>query len=246
MAFWTQVGANNLSPKRQDLFLVRMNGLFGDEVLWFAKNVNKPSVQFEANAGPQAGAFALGAGHAGQKVGYINPGALQAFNPITITFIDPNGKAESKSQVVDAFMKYLETNAKTSDYYGLANASNNFGTLEISQLAHKRVSDLTRPLDAATVAGAATATAAAGAATSTVAAGAAAAIAGATRVDSNLEVVERWTLHQAHLLSVDFGNLDYSADGFVEVQATVGYTGFEVELGSPKNKKTYAFGNKPK
>jgi hypothetical protein len=223
-----------------------MNGLFGDEVLWFAKNVNKPSVQFEANAGPQAGAFVMGAGQAGQKLGYINPGALQAFSPISITFIDPNGTEEGNNRVVDRLMQYLETNAKTNDYYGLANASNNFGTLEISQLAHKRVSDLTRGLDASTVASAAAATAAAGAATSAVAAGASAAIAGATRRDSNLEVVERWTLHQAHLLSVDFGNLDYSADGFVEIQATVGYTGFEVELGTSGKKNTYAFGNKPK
>jgi hypothetical protein len=101
-----------------------MNGLFGDEVLWFAKNVNKPSVQFESNAGPQAGAFVMGAGQAGQKLGYINPGALQAFSPINITFIDPNGTEEGNNRVVDRLMQYLETNAKTNDYYGLANASN--------------------------------------------------------------------------------------------------------------------------
>ncbi len=134
MTFWTDT-SNILSPKKKDLFLVRMDKLFDNEVLWWAKSVDKPSIQYDANAGPQANAFVMGAGAVGQKVGYINPGALNAFNPISISFVDPNGDKKA-TKVTERLMSYMQDAGKTGNYYGLPNATRNIGTVEIQQLAH--------------------------------------------------------------------------------------------------------------
>ncbi len=135
MTFWTDTD-NILSPKKKDHFLVRMDSLFENEVLWWAKSVDKPSIEYEANSGPQANAYMMGAGLAGQKVGYINPGALSAFSPITITFVDPDGPRPA-SKVTERLMSYMQDAGKTGNYYGLPNATRNLGVVEIQQLAHR-------------------------------------------------------------------------------------------------------------
>ena len=135
MTFWTDT-KTILSPKKKDLFLVRMDNLFENEVLWWAKSVDKPSIEYDANAGPQANAYMMGAGQVGQKVGYINPGALNTFSPITITFVDPNGD-KAATKVTERLMSYMQDAGKTGNYYGLPNATRNLGVVEIQQLAHK-------------------------------------------------------------------------------------------------------------
>ena len=134
MAFWTSTGRAALAPKKKDLFLVRMTGLFGEGAIWWAKAVSKPAVQYDSNSGPQAGTFFMGGGLSGQKLGYINPGALQAFAPINLTLVDPDGP---DSQISQQVMGYLESSGKNRDYYGIKNATKDMGFVFIQQLSHR-------------------------------------------------------------------------------------------------------------
>ncbi len=223
MTFWTSTGGSALSPKRKDLFLVRMDNLFGNELVWWAKTVEKPSIQFEGNSGPQAGSFIMGAGYMGQQIGYINPGALQAFSPISIVMVDPNGN--SRSQVAERIMSYMQQNKKLKPYYGLQNATRDLGVVQIEQLAHPSFAQgedlFLSSLQSSLRAG------------------------GPIGAEASLASVERWTLHQAHILGVDFGNLSYADGNFVEISLSIGYTGFNVEMGAEGNTTTYSFGNTP-
>ena len=263
--FWTSVGPATLSPVKKDQFVVTMDAVFlqdasvNPQYVWWAKSVQKPAIDFEPNAGPQANNYIMGAGVAGQKLGYVNPGGLQKFKPITLTLIDPNG--DITSQATQRIMQFMYEQAQLQDYYGLENATRGLGgaqtqrggagnrlnSMIIEQLTHR----------------------------STFNANAAAAL-GPAQVPTGIEptrdpsftregvgrqanrrtrellgltgnmiVSQRWELYQPHILSVNFGDLSYSEDGFVEITISVGYTGFSVDLGQGANIR-YTFGNDPR
>ena len=140
MTFWTATKDQALQPKRKDLFLVQLGGIFGNQDVWWAKSIKKPNISYQANVGPQAGLYYMGAGQSGQKVGYINPGGLNAFDPITMNLVDIDTEANPVSRQL---MEYMFKSGKSQDYYGIENATRDIGNVFIEQLAHGR--DQSRP-----------------------------------------------------------------------------------------------------
>tara|TARA_Y100000593_G_scaffold85884_1_gene163617 strand:- start:4295 stop:4813 length:519 start_codon:yes stop_codon:yes gene_type:complete len=50
--------------------------------------------------------------------------------------------------------------------------------------------------------------------------------------------IEKWTLNNVFIKSINFGDLDYSSDEFVELQLTLMYDWAELESADSKDKKT--------
>jgi hypothetical protein len=56
--------------------------------------------------------------------------------------------------------------------------------------------------------------------------------------DSELVPLQEWIFDEPVITNVDFGNLDYSSDKFVDIKLTIGYSGFT--LSNPENPKNLA------
>ena len=61
------------------------------------------------------------------------------------------------------------------------------------------------------------------------------------QLDSSGRVIESWTLINAYPAEVDFGKLDYSSDGLVEITVTWGYQTFTCEFPEQGNEKAYPY-----
>ena len=52
-------------------------------------------------------------------------------------------------------------------------------------------------------------------------------------------VIERWTLNNPYITSVDFGSLDYSSDDLVDLSMTIRYDWAQLELPNPAGENTW-------
>lgn len=59
-------------------------------------------------------------------------------------------------------------------------------------------------------------------------------------------VLETWTLYQAHITGVTFGDLNYAEDTLLELTLKISYTGFTLQTSNDNNENVvYSFGNVP-
>ena len=61
------------------------------------------------------------------------------------------------------------------------------------------------------------------------------------QLESSGRVIESWTLINAYPAEVDFGKLDYSSDGLVEITVTWGYQTFTCEFPEQGNEKAFTY-----
>lgn len=61
------------------------------------------------------------------------------------------------------------------------------------------------------------------------------------QLDARGKIIESWTLINAYPAEVDFGKLDYSSDGLVEITVTWGYQTFTCEFPEQGNEKAFGY-----